>query len=55
MVVNNETCISCGACVGACRVNAISFGADGKAVIDQETCVKCGTCVGICPVSAISE
>ncbi len=55
MEVNKETCIGCGTCVGSCPVNAISFGADGKAVIDQGTCIHCGTCAGVCPVNAISE
>ena len=55
MKVDANTCVGCGSCIGACPVNAISFDANGKAVIDQETCVKCGTCVGACPVNAISE
>lgn len=54
MVINKDTCIGCGACVGTCPVNAISLD-DGKAVIDQDTCVKCGACKEACPVSAISE
>lgn len=54
MKIDSNTCVACGACIGACPVQAISFGADGKAVIDPNICIKCGTCVGICPVNAIS-
>lgn len=52
MVVDNEKCIGCGSCVGACPVEAISL-VNGKAVIDPKKCVQCGTCVGMCPVEAI--
>lgn len=55
MKIDGNACISCGACVGTCPVNAISFNAEGKAEINQETCIKCGACAGVCPVSAISE
>ncbi len=47
----NHDCISCGACVDACPVNAISEG-DGKYVIDEATCLDCGACAGTCPVGA---
>ena len=46
-----DTCVSCGACAGACPVNAISEGED-KMVIDADLCVDCGACAGVCPVGA---
>ncbi len=52
--VISDECISCGACAGACPVEAISEG-DGKYVIDADTCVDCGSCAAGCPVEAISE
>lgn len=55
MKIDKETCVGCGACVGACPVNAISFDGDGKAEINLDICIQCGTCVGTCPVNAISE
>lgn len=55
MKVDTNVCVGCGACVGSCPVNAISFNADGKAVIDQGVCIQCGTCEGVCPVGAISN
>ncbi len=47
----SDDCISCGACAGACPVEAISEG-DDKYVIDPETCIECGACADACPVGA---
>lgn len=51
-VVNQETCVGCGACVDACPVNAIKV--EDKAVIAEGDCIECGACVGSCPTEAIS-
>ena len=44
-------CISCGACVGDCPVDAITEGADKYEINDA--CIDCGACVSSCPVDAI--
>ena len=48
-----DECVGCGACAGACPVEAISQ-ADEKYAIDAATCIDCGACAGACPVEAIS-
>ena len=52
-VIDCEACISCGACVEFCPVDAISEG-DDCYIIDAETCTDCDACTDECPVSAIS-
>lgn len=49
--VINDECVNCGACAGACPVEAISEG-DGKMEINPETCIECGSCAAVCPVGA---
>ena len=43
------------ACEASCRLNAISFGKDNKAIIDKSKCVECGQCAKACPYSAINN
>lgn len=47
-----DECISCGACVDDCPVDAISEG-DDKYVIDADICIDCGSCESTCPTGAI--
>jgi ferredoxin len=53
-VVNQDSCIGCGTCVGVCPVGAISLNDEGKAWVEEDTCISCGACVGVCPVGAIT-
>jgi len=49
----SSECVSCGACVSECPVDAIAEGAPVY-VIDADSCIDCGVCVSACPVDAIA-
>lgn len=49
----SDDCVSCGACVSECPVDAISEGSD-KYVIDADACTDCGACAEACPSEAIA-
>lgn len=70
-VINQDECIKCGRCAGACPYNAIihlqrpcaqACGVDaiesdenGLATINYDKCVSCGMCIVNCPFGAISD
>ena len=51
--VISDECISCGACIPECPVDAISVG--DIYVVDPTLCNDCGACVEVCPTEAISR
>ncbi|HZK19317.1 MAG TPA: 4Fe-4S binding protein [Treponemataceae bacterium] len=50
---DNDTCISCRACVDFCKFNALAM--LKKPLLFSEICHSCGGCVKVCPVGAITE
>jgi len=55
--VDTEKCVSCGACVALCPVEAITIDQDASIVFNKEKCVgsTCGVCVDACPGRAIKS
>lgn len=53
--VDIEKCLSCGACIAICPVDAIAFAEDKSIVFNKERCIgsTCGACVEACPARAI--
>jgi len=52
--VNENACVSCGACISVCTYGAIKFGDTNKAVVNSVLCKGDGLCNVVCPTSAIS-
>jgi len=54
-LINNKafSCITCGACFGACPNNAIFKNIYSGYVIDRAKCNGCGVCEFTCPVNSI--
>lgn len=52
----DRPCTHCGACVDACREDAINFpDAEEFPVIDYDKCVSCGKCCKECPTGTLQE
>ncbi len=51
--VNENVCVSCGACSQTCMIHAITMPNGCYAVVNQDICVGCGRCSRICPTGCI--
>ena len=52
--IDPDRCISCGACVSPCPVEAITQNLDWSVQLDEAKCIRCLICVQACPVKAIA-
>lgn len=52
--VDSTLCVGCGACVRACRFNAIALAGD-LPMMFSDLCHSCGGCILACPHQALSE
>jgi len=56
MIIDNDLCIQCEACIEYCPATAIGM-EDDETRIDQELCTECNNClrVDVCPADAIVQ
>lgn len=53
LLINQDLCYSCGACVAVCPPDAL-FLRDIRLTVNQDACTSCERCVAMCPVHALS-
>ena len=57
-IIDAGKCRGCGACVAACRFDALgpgeTFGRDRAYTVDRWACEGCGACVPVCPFGALA-
>lgn len=55
IVIDQDICIGCGACVSVCPTFALEMDENGKARLIWERCIDDFSCVKVCPVNCIWE
>lgn len=55
VVVDEDICINCGACVSLCPTDALYFKDDDSVGFKDDKCIGCLICIDSCPRSAIEE
>jgi len=53
VVIDQDTCISCGACIEVCPYDALEFDENMKARLIWEKCKDDFSCIEACPVDCI--
>jgi ferredoxin len=52
--LDEQECISCGACIAVCSPKALSMNRESwKLEFDRDRCLLCGLCVPACPLGVI--
>ena len=53
--IDPDSCTACGACLDACRFDAIDCTDAGGYSVDAARCEGCGVCGLVCPVDAVAD
>jgi len=55
VIVDDEKCIDCGACISICPTDALHFDHHDRLEFSYEKCIGCLLCLDCCPRGAIEE
>ncbi|MCG8539257.1 MAG: 4Fe-4S binding protein [Clostridia bacterium] len=53
--IDEDSCISCGACTAICGVGALIMDEDWKLEFNKDRCLDCKLCIRACPLRAITS
>jgi len=53
ILLDEERCFQCGACVSICPTEVFSFELNWRVRLQGEKCIQCGVCISACPVAAL--
>ena len=55
IIVDDDECIDCGACVSLCPTDALHLNAEERLELSYEKCIGCLLCLDACPRFALEE
>lgn len=55
VIVDDDKCIDCGACISLCPTDALHFDENDRLEFSYEKCIGCLLCLDSCPRKAIEE
>lgn len=55
VILDEDQCIHCGACISLCPTDALHFTEDDKVDFNGNKCIGCLICIDTCPRGAIAE
>jgi NAD-dependent dihydropyrimidine dehydrogenase PreA subunit len=55
VIVDDEKCIECGACISICPTDALHYDINDKLKFSYDKCIGCLLCIDSCPRRAIEE
>ncbi|MHC1567657.1 MAG: 4Fe-4S binding protein [Candidatus Syntropharchaeia archaeon] len=53
ILLDEDRCISCGACISLCPIKVFSFDDEWKLKIEEKKCIQCKICIPACPFGAL--
>jgi len=54
ILIDMDTCVSCGACTGVCPSRALKINGDAHLAFEEARCINCQLCISACPLRAIT-
>ncbi|MEW6069782.1 MAG: 4Fe-4S binding protein [Candidatus Thermoplasmatota archaeon] len=53
IILSEEKCINCGACISICPTKVFGYKEDKSISVSYEKCIQCSLCINACPHQAL--